>query len=252
MRSRSLIRKMVLLMASNEQCKQFILKIAPLVVKYAKERGYHVASTIIAQACCESAYGTSPSGDHNYFGMKCGGAWKGRSVNLKTKEEYTVGTLTSIKDNFRCYDSFEDGVKGYFDFIAWSHYADLKKCFDYKSYAQTLKDKGYATSSTYVSTLCSIVEKWDLTKYDWEKPTMHNAVNNAISRPIIRYGAKGERVAEMQRALIAKGYSCGKYGADGNYGNATKEALGNYQADHKECGSVDYVCGPKTWASLLE
>ena len=29
-----------------------------------------------------------------------------------------------------------------------------------------LKLDGYATSSTYVSTLCNLVEKYDLTKYD--------------------------------------------------------------------------------------
>ena len=31
---------------------------------------------------------------------------------------------------------------------------------------QISKDGGYATSSTYVSNLCSIIERWNLTKYD--------------------------------------------------------------------------------------
>lgn len=72
-----------------------------------------------------------------------------------------------------------------------------------------------------------------------------------VKKPVIIYGMRGEAVAEMQRLLISHGYSCGKTGADGIYGNATKQALGAYQADHAECGSVDYKCGPKTWASLL-
>ena len=62
---------------------------------------------------------------------------------------------------------------------------------------------------------------------------------------------RGEEVAEMQRLLISHGYSCGKTGADGIYGAKTKEALGAYQAEHPECGPVDYKCGPKTWGSLL-
>lgn len=70
--------------------------------------------------------------------------------------------------------------------------------------------------------------------------------------PVIKYGDRGEEVAEMQRLLIAHGYSCGTKGADGIYGNDTKTALGAYQADHPECGFVDYKCGPKTWASLLK
>jgi flagellum-specific peptidoglycan hydrolase FlgJ len=31
---------------------------------------------------------------------------------MRTKEEYKVGTLTTIKDNFRAYASDEEGVRG--------------------------------------------------------------------------------------------------------------------------------------------
>lgn len=154
-------------MASAAQVKKFIETIAPMIVKCAKERGYKIASTVIAQACCESAFGTCAlSPYHNYFGMKCGSAWKGASVNMKTKEEYTPGTLTSIKDNFRAYSSMEEGVKGYFDFISAKRYANLKTATTYRQYAEFLKADGYATSSTYVNTLCTIVEKYNLTQYD--------------------------------------------------------------------------------------
>ena len=152
-------------MTNNQS--NFINRIAPLIQKYARERGYKIVSTVIAQACCESAYGTCAlSPYHNYFGMKCGGAWKGKSVNLKTKEEYSPGVLTSISDNFRVYDSDEEGVKGYYDFINWSRYANLKTAKTYREYAEMLKADGYATSSTYVSTLCKIVEDLGLQKYD--------------------------------------------------------------------------------------
>jgi len=106
-------------MATAKQIQNFISTIAPLIQKYAASYGYKVASAIIAQACLESAYGTSQlaSKYHNYFGMKTGSSWRGKSVNLSTKEEYTVGTLTTIKAGFRVYDNMEDGVKGYFDFI---------------------------------------------------------------------------------------------------------------------------------------
>ena len=155
-------------MATQTQVKEFIEKIAPIIQKYAKKNEYKICSTVIAQACCESAYGTSSLGYkyHNYFGMKCGSAWKGASVNMKTKEEYTPGTLTSIKDNFRAYSSMEEGVKGYFDFISAKRYANLKTATTYRQYAEFLKADGYATSSTYVNTLCTIVEKYNLTQYD--------------------------------------------------------------------------------------
>ena len=156
-------------MASATQVKNFIGKIAPLIQAEAKKRGYKICSTVIAQACCESAYGTCAlSKYHNYFGMKCGSGWKGGSVNMSTKEEYIPGQLTSIKDNFRTYSSMEEGVKGYYDFISWSRYANLKTAVNYKQYAEFLKADGYATSSTYVNTLCSIVRSYNLDKYDYE------------------------------------------------------------------------------------
>ena len=70
------------------QCKQFIETIAPIIQKYAKKYGYKVVSPIIAQACLESKYGFSGLAKYyNYFGMKCGSSWKGKSVVKDTKEE---------------------------------------------------------------------------------------------------------------------------------------------------------------------
>lgn len=63
---------------------------------------------------------------HNYFGLKCGTRWTGRSVNMRTQEEYREGTLTSIRDNFWVFDSMEEGVKGYFEFIQLERYRNLQ------------------------------------------------------------------------------------------------------------------------------
>lgn len=154
-------------MATQEQVRAFINAIGPLIESYAKLNGYKVVSTIIAQACLESAYGTSSLCNyHNYFGMKCGSSWKGRSVNRKTFEEYAPGVSTQIRDNFRVYNSMNAGIEGYFKFIATQRYQNLKTARNYREYAEMLKADGYATSSKYVSSLCSIVEKYDLAKYD--------------------------------------------------------------------------------------
>lgn len=155
-------------MASAKQQKEFIAAIAPLIQAEAKKRGYKVASAVIAQACIESAFGTSSLGYkyHNYFGMKCGNTWKGKSVNLSTKEEYSVGVLTNIKANFRVYDSMSEGVAGYYDFISSKRYANLKNATTAEQYLVNIKNDGYATSSTYVNTNMNVVRKYDLTKWD--------------------------------------------------------------------------------------
>lgn len=174
-------------MATAAQIKKFIKDIAPLIQAEAKKNGYKVASPIIAQACIESAYGTSllSSKYHNYFGLKCGSYWKGKSVNMRTKEEYTTGTLTTIKDNFRVYDSMAEGVAGYFEFISTTRYKNLKTAKTAQVYLERIKADGYATASTYVATNMAVVEKYNLTQYDdftktiTEKETKKDTNKNA-------------------------------------------------------------------------
>ena len=156
-------------MASSAQAKQFIEIIAPIIQEEAKKRGYLVCSPIIAQACIESGFNTSLLSKKffNFFGMKCGSSWKGKSVNMKTKEEYSVGTLTTIRDNFRAYDSIEEGVCGYFDFISTKRYANLKTASTPEEYLTRIKNDGYATSSRYIQTNMDCIMKYSLDKWDW-------------------------------------------------------------------------------------
>ena len=160
---------------------EFIEQIADCVEKYAYVYGIEVHSPIIAQAILESGWGKSSlaSKYHNYVGLKCGGAWKGKSVNMATKEEYKVGTLTNIRDNFRVYDSMEDGVKGYFDFINTRRYANLKGVRSPEEYVRRIKADGYATSSSYVDTLLRVIRDNNLTRFDTdvEKPKKEEGDN---------------------------------------------------------------------------
>lgn len=150
--------------------KSFIEEIAPIVQKYAPQYGIRVCSPIIAQAILESAWGGSKLSAryHNYFGLKCGSKWTGKSVNMKTAEEYTPGTKTAIRDNFRAYDSLESGIRGYFEFIQLERYHNLRGITDPQKYLEVIKTDGYATSSTYVSDLLKVIETYDLTRYDRE------------------------------------------------------------------------------------
>ena len=45
-------------------------------------------------------------------------------------------------------------------------YDGLKGCTDYKKAVQIIKDGGYATSPTYVESICNIIDRWKLTQYD--------------------------------------------------------------------------------------
>ena len=232
-------------MASSAQAKQFIELIGPIIQEEAKARGYKVCSPIIAQACIESAFGLSSLGYrwHNYFGMKCGSSWKGKSVNLSTKEEYVPGQLSTIRDNFRVYDSMENGVKGYFDFISTKRYANLKDAKTPKEYLELIKKDGYATSSSYVNTNMNCINRYDLERFDWNKLPAQNPYK--LSKRILTKGGKGESVKWLQWELNQSGAGLK---IDGIFGNQTKLSVLLFQSDH---GLVaDGIVGPKTIAAL--
>lgn len=178
----------------------FITDIAPIIVAVAHERGYNYPSAIIAQACLESNYGKSSLAYkyHNYFGLKCGSKWTGARVNLKTKEEYKAGTMTTITDAFRVYNSMKEGVQGYFDFININRYRNLKSATSSKNYIELIKKDGYATASNYVNAVYSIVNKYNLTKYDYNTSATGSGNNDYIYNIAIdvikgKYGNGEER-----------------------------------------------------------
>ena len=162
--------------------QEFIDSIAKYVRKYAKQYGICVHSPIIAQAILESGWGQSKLAAqyHNYFGLKCGTKWTGKSVNMATKEEYKPGVLTDIRDNFRVFDSMEDGVKGYFEFIQLTRYHNLRGITDPRKYLETIREDGYATSSTYVESNMSLVDQYKLTQYDKEETKMRYYRNEVV------------------------------------------------------------------------
>lgn len=71
----------------------------------------------------------------------------------------------------------------------------------------------------------------------------------AVMLPVVCKDDKSETVRAMQQLLILRGYDCGKYGADGEYGSGTQTALEAYQSANGL--TADGECGPKTWTKLL-
>lgn len=200
--------------------KEFIEVIAKYVIKYANDYGIKVHSPIIAQAILESGWGgsTLASKYNNFFGLKCGGSWKGKSVNMATKEEYTDGTLTDIRANFRVFDSIEDGVKGYFEFINYSRYSNLKGVTNPEEYCRLIKADGYATSSTYVTNLMRVIRDNNLTRFDGTQENVEKENEDMVSGDIVGTQLTGAEIIE----LLAKEVIKGRYGN----GNERKQKLG--------------------------
>lgn len=71
-----------------------------------------------------------------------------------------------------------------------------------------------------------------------------------VATQMIGNGDRGNAVRSMQGALIAQGYPCGSYGADGICGAATVAAI---KACQRANGlTADGICGPDTWGALLK
>ena len=71
----------------------------------------------------------------------------------------------------------------------------------------------------------------------------------ALPLPYLRRGDTGEAVRAAQLLLIGRGYRCGPWGADGDFGAATYGAL--YRFQRARGIAVDGVLGPESWGKLL-
>ena len=153
---------------THAEAEKFIEYIAPMMVSEARKRGYNIVSTSIAQAIVEGAAGTSTLAKvhHNHFGMKAGKGYKGEYVRMRTKEEYQEGHLVTIYANFRKYPNDQSGIEGYYTFLEYKRYANLKHAKDYKQFAEYLRADRWATSFTYRDNLIEKVERYNLTRFD--------------------------------------------------------------------------------------
>lgn len=155
---------------------KFIEEIASCVLNVIDDFEFGVPSVIIAQACLESGYGTSyKSKYHNYFGLKyrenritCNNGY----FSDGSQEESSDGSKYNIVANWFSFDSMQNGVLGYFQFLNCSIYKNLKGVTNKEEYIRLLKEDGYCTSSTYVSDVLKLINTYDLDKYDSKQETV--------------------------------------------------------------------------------
>lgn len=147
--------------------QQFIEKVGSAAVKWYKT--YKILPSLtIAQAILESAWGKSGLAKqcHNYFGMKwvkgCGCGYK----TYSTKEQRSDGTYYTVNAKFRKYSSLENGIKGYYRFLSYKRYANLKGVTDYKKACELIRKDGWATSLSYTKSLINLIERYKLDSYD--------------------------------------------------------------------------------------
>jgi uncharacterized FlgJ-related protein/LysM repeat protein len=149
----------------NENARIYINRFLHIAISEMDRSGIP-ASIKLAQGILESGSGTSQLAKyaHNHFGIKCGGSWKGKT--------YFMWDDDVEKSCFRVFEKDEDSYIAHTEFVAnplkssrYGFLFNLAK-YDYKGWANGLQKAGYATSQTYANALISIIERYNLYKYD--------------------------------------------------------------------------------------
>lgn len=153
----------------NNARQLFIKQIAPEA--QAMQNRYHVlASITIAQAILESDWGSSKlaANYHNLFGIKGSGPG---SQELSTKE-YVNGRWIVITDRFKVYPSWDASIRDHTRLMVngtdtnANNYSAVTSATDYRTAARALQQAGYATDPDYASKLISVIQTYQLNKYD--------------------------------------------------------------------------------------
>lgn len=182
-----------------------IKKVGSLFTADQKSSGI-LASVSFAQFILESGYGKSELAQaaNNCFGMKCslsgntwgGSAWDGKSKYTKKTQEFENGQYVTVTADFRKYPSVDKSIADHSAYLLGAmngskkRYEGLKGCLDYKKAIQIIKDGGYATSPDYVTKICNIIEKWNLTDYDIENATTPTTPADNSNYPAVPFTVK--------------------------------------------------------------
>lgn len=145
------------------------------------------ASITLAQGILESGNGNSDLAQkaNNHFGIKCG-SWNGETF---TKDD------NASNECYRKYKNARDSYEDHSLFLKKQRYAflftyDLK---DYKSWANGLKQAGYATNPKYPQLLIELIERLQLNHYDVDnspKQKLFEEIalkSKVVTRPILNH-----------------------------------------------------------------
>ena len=146
---------------ARDDYERYVLTYYPIAVEQMTRHNIP-ASITLAQGLLESGAGKSKlsRSSNNHFGIKADKNWTGKR--------------TSSMDNgklcyFRKYDNVRDSYEDHSSFLVnrqrYASLFSLKKT-DYKGWAKGLKKAGYAEDPAYPTKLISLIERYELYRYD--------------------------------------------------------------------------------------
>jgi flagellum-specific peptidoglycan hydrolase FlgJ len=146
---------------TDEMVSTYVAHFAPVAVAEAEKYGIP-ASISLAQGLIESRAGTSGVAVecNNHFGIKCFSSHH-RGCCIKFRDDNNT-------DSFRRFEGAWGSWREHSKLLSSGRYVKLHQYGrkDYQSWANGLQTVGYATAGHYSKTLITIIEKYELYKYD--------------------------------------------------------------------------------------
>jgi flagellum-specific peptidoglycan hydrolase FlgJ len=179
--------------ATTEDVKKYIEDFKETSKNNMKVHGIP-ASITMAQGILESGagFGSLAKEANNHFGIKCHTGWTGESVKYDDDAEQ------------ECFRKYKDPTESYKDHSAFlssrKRYESLFKLDkgDYESWANGLKQAGYATDTLYPSKLIGIIERYELYKIDNEV-----LGRNFVPKPRVVAQTSNEHIVEKGDTLYS-------------------------------------------------
>jgi hypothetical protein len=174
----------------------YIDKFAPVAIREMKL--FRIpASITLSQGLIESGAGKSELAvkANNHFGIKCHEGWDGGT--FKQDDD-------APKECFRKYKTADESFRDHSLFLTQRpRYASLFKLdvYDYKAWANGLRQAGYATNPRYADILIKTIEDYDLSKYDKYKGDLHKG-----DLPVRTYKVEKPSMSETKYQYYHPGY----------------------------------------------
>jgi len=140
----------------------FLNKLAGVAKETAEALGLS-PHLLLAQAALETGWGRKAikggagQESYNLFGIKAGGQWTGKTVEVTTTE-YSHGVAQKKVESFRAYGSYAESFADYARLIRHRYGAAMASGATAQGFGRALQAKGYATDPDYAQKIARVAQ----------------------------------------------------------------------------------------------
>lgn len=160
----------------------YIKEMYNILAPMCLEKGYYlVAAGMIAQSIQEGWNSKLATEYHNYWGMKTGSGYKGKTVFMDNKQKTDPAV-------YRAYSNMKEGCQGYFEFLSYPRYRKLRNCATDIDFLNNIGVCGWNSNPGYgyrcISHLASVYEALVVNVHDvyYEKGYVYTLAANMYIR----------------------------------------------------------------------